>query len=789
MLRFFKRITAVMVVAFIILSSFSLNGVGYIGFKVDAASFIEPIIVEDFAEIELQSDGGIAPYSNVTYSGCYGNQLSGNSKEIYDAFVDFYAEDRNCQEFDGELDVDYNFTASVSGDSIVKDEAYNNIVEEIRVDFNGAMSAFLYDYPEVYWFRGMSMGYSVNPYGYVVSNTVECKITEFSFSPQEIYSGVTSKISAFDSAVENVYSQIASNVTSITSRKDILKLIHDYICEESYYSYSGAYVDLKVHSPEPVFIGDGGIVCEGYAKSFKILCDKFGIPCALISGDGANGKVNEPHMWNYVQMDDSKWYLVDVTWDDQELGMLYDYFIAHSSAPGFNLTVGEEHIENGDFEGSGLNYFTYPALSNTQYALCSHNWSDATCTTPQTCSKCSATQGVELGHKYDNDCDTSCNICGVTRTVSAHSYNSGVVTKKATCKETGVMTYTCTVCGAPKTETIAKSTTHTYSNATCTKAKTCKVCGLTNGNALGHAYNLGEVTEKATCKATGTKTYTCLVCAVTKTETISKSNTHTYSNDCDKACNVCGVTRTVPAHKYTNTCDTKCDVCDASRTIKHTYTNKCDTSCNVCKAKRTITHSYKTTTTKAKISSNGKIVKKCTVCGNVASTTTIKRIKTIKLATTSYTYNGKVKTPTVVVKDSAGKTLKKNTDYTVKYLTNRKSIGTHKVKITFVGKYSGSKTLTFAISLAKSSVSKLTAGKKSLTVSLKKTSNVSGYQIEYSTSKKFTNAKTKTTTSTKATIKGLSAKKTYYVRVRTYKTVNGKKYYSAWSTIKYKKTK
>ncbi len=67
-----------------------------------------------------------------------------------------------------------------------------------------------------------------------------------------------------------------------------------------------------------------------------------------------------------------------------------------------------------------------------------------------------------------------------------------------------------------------------------------------------------------------------------------------------------------------------------------------------------------------------------------------------------------------------------------------------------------------------------------------------GYEVQYSTSKKFSSAKTKKVTSNKTTsvtLKSLKAKKTYYVRVRTYKTVDGKKYYSAWSSHKYKKTK
>ena len=173
--------------------------------------------------------------------------------------------------------------------------------------------------------------------------------------------------------------------------------------------------------------------------------------------------------------------------------------------------------------------------------------------------------------------------------------------------------------------------------------------------------------------------------------------------------------------------------------------------------------------------------------------TTIRRINSVKLSATTYTYNGKVKTPTVTVKDTAGNKLVKNTDYTVKYATGRKNVGKYKVTVTFKGKYSGTKTLSFTIKPVKTTVSKLTAGKKSLKVNItKKSTQVTGYQVQYSTSKTFKSAKIKTISSyktTSTTLKSLSAKKTYYVRVRTYKTVNGTKYYSGWSTYKYTKTK
>ena len=93
----------------------------------------------------------------------------------------------------------------------------------------------------------------------------------------------------------------------------------------------------------------------------------------------------------------------------------------------------------------------------------------------------------------------------------------------------------------------------------------------------------------------------------------------------------------------------------------------------------------------------------------------------------------------------------------------------------------------------KTSIKKLSKGKKKFTVTWAKVSGVKGYQIQYSSNKKFKkNNKSVTVTKqkkTKATVKKLKSKKKYYVRVRTYKTVNGKKIYSSWSKVKSVKTK
>ena len=250
-------------------------------------------------------------------------------------------------------------------------------------------------------------------------------------------------------------------------------------------------------------------------------------------------------------------------------------------------------------------------------------------------------------------------------------------------------------------------------------------------------------------------------------------------------------------HRYDNACDTDCNACGDVRTITHTYTPATCTKPATCKCGATngvaLGHKYITTTVKATLSKNGSVVKKCTDCGAVASKTTTQKIKSVKLSATAYAYNGKAKSPSVVVKDAAGKTLKKNTDYTVSYAKGRKNVGAYKVTVTFKGNYSGKKVLTFTINPPATKISKLAAAKKSLKVTVgKKTTQTTGYEVQYATSKTFKSAKTKVVKSAKTTsltLKSLNAKKTYYVRVRTYKTVSGKKYYSAWSAVKSKKTK
>ena len=207
-------------------------------------------------------------------------------------------------------------------------------------------------------------------------------------------------------------------------------------------------------------------------------------------------------------------------------------------------------------------------------------------------------------------------------------------------------------------------------------------------------------------------------------------------------------------------------------------------------------HKTQKTVAKATVSSDGKIVTKCSVCNEILSTEIIPRASNISLSATSYTYDGKVKKPSVTVKDDKGEKVSSE-NYTVSYAKGCKNVGTYAATVKFKGNYSGTVRKTFTIKPKSTSISKLTAGRKKFTVKWKKqAAQTTGYQIQYSTSSKFKNAKTVTVSKNKTTgktVSKLKAKKKYYVRVRTYKTVKtgGKstKIYSSWSKAKTVKVK
>lgn len=165
---------------------------------------------------------------------------------------------------------------------------------------------------------------------------------------------------------------------------------------------------------------------------------------------------------------------------------------------------------------------------------------------------------------------------------------------------------------------------------------------------------------------------------------------------------------------------------------------------------------------------------------------TEKFVSNVKLNRTSYTYTGKSIRPSVTVTVNGKKI--GSSAYKLYYKNNKNSgIGT--VQVRGIGKYSRiNKTLTFKILPPKTLLTGLKKANRSFTASWKKNIQATGYQIQYAADSRFTKERKTVTvgkqSATRYKISGLKNKKTYYIRIRSYKRVGKKVLYSSWSTVK-----
>ena len=434
---------------------------------------------------------------------------------------------------------------------------------------------------------------------------------------------------------------------------------------------------------------------------------------------------------------------------------------------------------------------------------------NATCTQVGTksrkCTVCGKTETqtiAKTGHKSVTDkaipatCTTDgktegshCSVCGAvikaqdTIKATGHTFGNWTTTKSATCTESGTQIRKCETCGATESKSLsAKGHTEVVDKAipaTCTtdgktEGSHCSVCGAvikaqTTITATGHKSSGWIVDKTASIGVKGSKHKECTVCkkvletaeipalsriSISKASVTLSTSTYAYDGKAKKP----GVTVKLNGKSLKNGTD------------------------------YSVTYSNNTKVGTAKVTIKGK----GNYSGSVSKTYSIKN--NFKKATVSgisnKSYTGKNITQSITVKYN-GKTLKNGTDYTVSY-SNNKNIGTATVKIAGKGSYTGTITKTFKINPAKQEIQKLTAKSKAFFVDWAQKGSATGYEIQYATNSKFTSAKKVTITNNKTdktTISKLSGNKKYYVRVRSYTTVNGTKYYGAWSVSKSVTTK
>ena len=313
--------------------------------------------------------------------------------------------------------------------------------------------------------------------------------------------------------------------------------------------------------------------------------------------------------------------------------------------------------------------------------------------------------------------------------------------------------------------------------ATCTtdgltEGKHCSVCKtvLVPQEVIPASHNWEEnftIDKEPSCTTEGRKSIHCKKCGETKDEQVIPATGHDFTEwetIEETSCTKEGITQR------------RCKICG------FTETKKLDKKAHEWGTEYTVDQP-------ATFAADGSKSIHCKNCETISEAIAIPRINSVKISATAYTYSGGVKTPPVTVKDANGNALHNKTDYIVQYASGRKNVGTYKVIVTLKDNYSGKKTLSFTINPKGTAISSLSKSKKAFTAKWKKQSaQTSGYQLLYSTNSKFKSRNKYVTVSsyktTSKTIKKLAAKKKYYVKIRTYRSVSGKKYYSGWSAAK-----
>lgn len=553
--------------------------------------------------------------------------------------------------------------------------------------------------------------------------------------------------------------------TAETSDYTKIQTIYDYVCRHVTYDNENLNDDsYKLKFTAYAALINGTAVCQGYSSLIYRMAKQEGIGSRIIA--------STTHGWNIVRMDGLYYYL-DATWDSKTPDS-WRYFLCGEQCSTFSASSSHTRSDGSNASQNAVTldytsaefYRSYP-MGETDYI--SFRWTEETdgaysCTA--VCGRDEIPCTVTVTSRKEPTCTAAgtltCRADGEQNGTALHSektfslpardhlFTNYVFNDNATCTKDGTETASCDYgCGKTDTRTKAGSATgehlfteYRYNNdVACTEDGTetasCDYgCGKTDtrtkqNSALGHKWDTGIVTQAPTCGASGVMTYTCTRagCQETKTASIPATGSHTYQQ---------------------------------------------------------------TGITKATTAKNGTISKKCTICGKTAAET-ISRPKTVTISSAVYTYSGKVKNPTVTVRDSRGNRIS-STNYTVSNLSGHKNVGTYKVTVKFKGsKYSGTMSTSFRINPKSTKLKSLTASSKGFTAKWSAVmTQTSGYQLQYSTGSKFTNTKTVSVSGSKTTSKTvtkLSAKKKYYVRIRTYKTVSGTKYYSEWSAAKTVTTK
>ena len=323
---------------------------------------------------------GMAGISTAT--GNYYDQLDATSKRIYNAIYEANKNSASTAKLKLNLTKIFEnqkVTKGANGKAVYSEETKKAIFAWLGSYVTPAYLALTYDHPELVWLSGAkyTIGYTVYTPWFEedevsIITDLELAGSTFTITPTKDTGVLTaSNVNPlFDGTKSQVDAMLPANATTY----DKVKAVHDKICSMVSYENSTQNIGNPYYqTPYSLYYdadGDGKIetVCAGYAKMMKLQCNKYGIPCVLVTGVTDSG---EYHMWNYIQMENGVWYAVDATWDDQST-IMYDFFLVgsetYSSAAFGTKKFGTTHIPSGKWTTSADCVFLYPVFSQTAYA-------------------------------------------------------------------------------------------------------------------------------------------------------------------------------------------------------------------------------------------------------------------------------------------------------------------------------------------------------------------------------------------------------------------------------------
>ncbi len=407
------------------------------GLTEEMAPELSENVVEQLAASGYASDAQAAKtrtYYAGQYVDSYGGQLSGEARNVYNAMKAAYVDSRGPVSNDEKLVITFAEQFPIANATELA-----KAQESVRRTMQSAFDAFMYDYPEVFWMDAPMFLYNFS------SPTYPSVVTGITLFPRMIYTGAGMEVVAFDQAVRTAY-QSAIQGRDVSTASGKVKAIHDYLCNLLIYDEgTTALAKAYAHSAAGVFLSPTKkVVCEGYAKAFKLLCQEAGLESALVVGNAGGA-----HMWNYVKMDDGKWYVIDATWDDNSSSTPSTvYCLTGAASRGMSgYTIEAERTIYSNFSGSFYTQnFAAPILSRVGYESGAddshyHTWSiqrqNATC--------------VNYGTEYVN-----CSACNektlhVLELIN-HRFTNYVSDKNAGWNRDGTMTAVCeNGCGTKNT--------------------------------------------------------------------------------------------------------------------------------------------------------------------------------------------------------------------------------------------------------------------------------------------------------------------------------------------------